>query len=90
MSVEELEFSHYERCFDSEGWMYIKAWYVGPDNTYVCFIEDEIIRSLCRGSVCFLLCRCGNRPAHAVRRHGSSPSLINLIHSGLRGGLGPY
>lgn len=40
MSVEELEFSHYERCFDSEGWMYIKAWYVGPDNTYVCFIED--------------------------------------------------
>lgn len=41
MTVEELEFSHVERCFDSGGWMYIKTWYVViADGRLVYFVED--------------------------------------------------
>lgn len=24
---EYIEFGHYEQCYDSKGWMYLKAWY---------------------------------------------------------------
>lgn len=26
--MRDYVFSHYETCYDSEGYMYIKAWYV--------------------------------------------------------------
>lgn len=26
--MDDFEFSHYEQCFDSKGWRWLKAWYV--------------------------------------------------------------
>ena len=41
MASEQFEFSHYERCFDAHGWMYIRAWYWDNlNNKLVSVVED--------------------------------------------------
>lgn len=39
--MDELEFCHYETCYDERGWSWVKAWYWCPSTgSYVWFKED--------------------------------------------------